>query len=293
MNKTRIVPVLLATLVGSASVAVLVGFASGRAAAPARSSQAAVSVGKQLQNDFVRVYRQVAPSVVQIQTAGGLGSGIVFDSKGNIVTNAHVVGEAKTFTVTTSTGKQLKGSLVGTFVADDLAVIRVRASGLSPAAFADSSRLEVGDIAIAIGNPLGLDFTVTAGIISAKGRSNELRGLNQNQYAIQDFIQTDAAISFGNSGGPLILRPFILDFQEELGAAFTAHFCGELVDRGADHLRLLEGIGIALAASGQPSDEFAHRTHFGWRIERFFGLTDTFADPGEIFHLHSASSSIR
>src|SRR3954454_5381188 len=109
----------VAIIVVSACVAVLVGFASGRATSTTRT---ALSPGAALQNVFASVYRTVSPSVVQIQTSEGLGSGIVFDTKGNIVTNAHVVGDAKAFTVTTSTGKQYKGSLVGKFEADDLAV---------------------------------------------------------------------------------------------------------------------------------------------------------------------------
>src|SRR6185312_320672 len=146
MNRIRLP---LAIVVVSACVAVLVGFASGRATTSAHTS---VSAGAALQNVFVSVYRQVGPSVVQIQTAEGLGSGIVFDGKGDIVTNAHVVGNAKSFTVTTSTGKQLKGTLVGTFPADDLAVIKVAGGSLRPAAFADSSKVRVGDLAMAIGN---------------------------------------------------------------------------------------------------------------------------------------------
>src|SRR5262249_53422592 len=146
----------------SAGIAVLVGFASGRATSTAPPN----STGVALQNAFVSVYRTVSPSVVQIQTSEGLGSGIVFDAKGDIVTNNHVVGSAKTFTVTTSTGKRLKGSLVGTFEADDLAVIKVSVGGLRPAQFADSSKLNVGDLAIAIGNPLGLQSSVTQGIVS-------------------------------------------------------------------------------------------------------------------------------
>src|SRR5207248_8361644 len=146
MNRIRL---SLVIMVISACVAVLVGFASGRATSTTRASN---STGAALQNAFVSVYRKVSPSVVQIQTSEGLGSGIVFDAKGDIVTNAHVVGTAKTFTVTTSTGKQLKGSLVGTFEADDLAVIKASGAQLQPAAFADSSKLGVGDLAMAIGS---------------------------------------------------------------------------------------------------------------------------------------------
>ena len=191
----------LAILILSACVAVLVGFASGRATTSStHSSQASLSTGAALQNAFVSVYRQVSPSVVQIETSEGLGSGIVFDGKGDIVTNNHVVGSAKTFTVTTSTGKRLKGTLVGSFPADDLAVIKVPGSGLRPASFADSSKLRVGDLAMAIGNPLGLRSSVTQGIISALGRQ-EPEG---NGFVLQNAIQTSAAINPGNSGGALV-----------------------------------------------------------------------------------------
>ena len=182
------------------TVAVAVGFASGHAA---RSSGTASSLsgGAALQNTFVSVFRKVSPSVVQIQTSEGLGSGIVFDGKGDIVTNYHVVGTSTTFQVTTSTGKNLTGKLVGTFPQDDIAVIKVPAgSGLKPAAFANSSALRVGDIAMAIGNPLGLQSSFTEGVVSATGR-DEPEG---NGYTLQNAIQTSAAINPGNSGGALV-----------------------------------------------------------------------------------------
>jgi S1-C subfamily serine protease len=194
MNRIRLPLVIM---VISACVAVLVGFASGRATSTTHTS---LSTGAALQNAFVSVYRKVSPSVVQIETSEGLGSGIVFDTKGDIVTNAHVVGAAKTFTVTTSTGKQFKASLVGTFDADDLAVIKVSGAGLHPATFADSSKLRVGDLAMAIGNPLGLQSSVTQGIVSALGRQ-EPEG---NGVVLQNAIQTSAAINPGNSGGALV-----------------------------------------------------------------------------------------
>jgi putative serine protease PepD len=200
MTRSKLALMILAL---SGAVALLVGFASGRAttsATTAATSAAANSIGAQLQNAFVSVYRKVSPSVVQIQTSEGLGSGIVFDSKGDIVTNYHVVGTSKTFTVTTSTGKQFKGTLVGTFQADDLAVIKISGANLHPAIFADSSKLRVGDIAMAIGNPLGLQSSVTEGIVSALGR-DEPEG---NGVVLQNSIQTSAAINPGNSGGALV-----------------------------------------------------------------------------------------
>ncbi len=189
------VPIVI--LVASAFVAVGVGLASGKAATSTASSIPAATA---LQNAFASVYQKVSPSVVQIQTSEGLGSGIVFDSKGDIVTNDHVVGSAKTFTVTTSTGKNLTGKLVGAFVQDDLAVIRVSGAGLRPASFANSDKLRIGDIAMAIGNPLGLSSSFTEGLVSALNRQ-EPEG---NGVILQSAIQTSAAINPGNSGGALV-----------------------------------------------------------------------------------------
>src|SRR5262245_44152143 len=143
MTRLRIPFAILAV---SGVVALLVGFNTSRqtnlATAASQGALVAPNSAAQLQNDFVNVYRKVGPSVVQIETNEGLGSGIVFDAQGHIVTNAHVVGTAKSFTVTTSKGRQLKGSLVGTFPADDLAVIKVSSSaGLRPAIFANSSKV--------------------------------------------------------------------------------------------------------------------------------------------------------
>jgi putative serine protease PepD len=153
-----------------------------------------------MQQQFVRVVKQVGPSVVLIRTSEGLGSGVVFGSGGDIVTNNHVVDNAKGFQVTLASGRQYRARLVGTFPADDLAVLHVDAAGLRPAAFADSSRLQVGDVALAIGNPLGLQSSVTEGIVSALGRTvNEEGGV-----ALPNVIQTSAAINPGNSGGALV-----------------------------------------------------------------------------------------
>jgi putative serine protease PepD len=153
-----------------------------------------------LQQQFVKVVKQVGPSVVLIRTSEGLGSGIVFDAKGDVVTNDHVVDNASGFQVTLADGKQYPARLVGGFPADDLAVLHVDATGLHPAGFADSSALAVGDVTLAIGNPLGLQSSVTEGIVSALGRTvNEDDGV-----ALPNVIQTSAAINPGNSGGALV-----------------------------------------------------------------------------------------
>jgi S1-C subfamily serine protease len=192
----------LAALATLALVLLLAGCGTtvtGTAAAATTSLDVAPSA-QALQQQFVSVVKQVGPAVVLIRTSEGLGSGIVFDAKGDIVTNDHVVDSASNFQVTLANGKQYRARPVGSFPADDLAVLHVDAAGLHPAAFADSSRLEVGDVALAIGNPLGLQSSVTEGIVSALGRTvNE-----DNGVALPNVIQTSAAINPGNSGGALV-----------------------------------------------------------------------------------------
>lgn len=153
-----------------------------------------------LQTDFVNVVGQVSPSVVTIETKIGLGSGIVFDAKGDILTNNHVVAGSTRFTVILADGRKLAGTLVGTYPNGDLAVIHVAATGLQPATFGDSSTLAVGDIVLAVGNPLGYQGSVTEGIISALGRSVS----ESKTVTLPNVIQTSAEINPGNSGGALV-----------------------------------------------------------------------------------------
>ena len=129
---------------------------------------------------------------------GGLGSGVIISADGYIATNNHVIQGADRVTVTLDDGRELSAKVVGRDPQTDIAVIKVEATSLPAITFADSGKTEVGDRAIAIGNPFGIGETVTTGIISAKGRRPGL-GL-----AYEDFIQTDAAINPGNSGGPLV-----------------------------------------------------------------------------------------
>ncbi len=176
--------------------------ASGSPSAPAPSS------GNQLQDDYQKVIANVLPSVVQITTTSGLGSGIVYDTKGDIITNAHVVGSAKTFTVTlANSSKALQATLVGSYPDSDLAVIKLDSppSGLKPAAFGDSGKVEVGQITLAMGSPLGLSSSVTQGIVSATGRTvSEPKGGDSPGATIGNMVQTSAAINPGNSGGALV-----------------------------------------------------------------------------------------
>jgi putative serine protease PepD len=164
--------------------------------APPASADGATS----LQQQLVSVVRAVSPSVVQIETPQDLGSGVVFDASGDVVTNAHVVGNATRFVVTLASGDRHPATAVGRDAANDLAMIRIAGARPRPATFADSSQVEVGDIALAVGNPLGLRSSVTEGIVSAVRRSVP----EGDGVTLSSAIQTSAAINPGNSGGALV-----------------------------------------------------------------------------------------
>ena len=156
---------------------------------------------------YADVVRQVLPSVVLISTGEGLGSGVVLDRAGNIVTNAHVAGDATEFKVQVPGDPAPRAaSLVGSYPPDDLAVIRVAdPSGLQPAKFGDSAKAQAGDVVLAVGNPLGLSSSVTSGIISATGRVvAEPASGGSPGATLPDAIQTSAPINPGNSGGALV-----------------------------------------------------------------------------------------
>jgi S1-C subfamily serine protease len=201
--------VALAIACVGVAVAGCSGGAGSDTRAPARNAAAttittaagAPSAAAGVEQMFVRVVERVRPSVVEIATGTGLGSGVIYDNDGNIVTNAHVVGDAATFKVALADGRVLDGTLVGTYPPDDLAVVRVKAEGrLHPASFADSSRVKVGQIVLAIGNPLGLESSVTSGIVSFNGRTVS----EGNGVLLPSTIQTSAPINPGNSGGALV-----------------------------------------------------------------------------------------
>jgi putative serine protease PepD len=184
-------------LAAAALLAVMLAACGASASSPAAST---TSSSFKLQSEYVKLVQDVGPSVVLIETSVGLGSGIIYDARGDIVTNNHVVTGSTTFMVITSTGKQYPATLVGAYPPDDLAVIRIQATGLHPATFANSSNVQVGDIVMAIGNPLGLQSSVTEGIVSAM-RTAIPEG---NGVTLPSAIQTTAAINPGNSGGALI-----------------------------------------------------------------------------------------
>lgn len=176
------------------------------------------SVDSQLLDSYSKtvtgVVRNVASAVVHIRVSKKVrdprngnnaeqpayGSGFVISTDGFIVTNNHVIEDSSSITVTFIDGTELNATLTGNDPSTDLAVIKVYGGDLKPLLFADSSLLEPGQIAIAIGNPLGLQHTVTTGVVSATGRT--LRA--NNGRLIDEIIQTDAALNPGNSGGPLL-----------------------------------------------------------------------------------------
>jgi S1-C subfamily serine protease len=178
---------------------------------------------------FVSVAKKVKPSVVNVFTAQivhesplrglpgfgelfglpqrdrvqrSLGSGFVLDAQGYLVTNYHVVRGADQILVQLEDGREAPATAIGAEPAIDVALLHVNEPGLTPVSLGDSNSLEVGEWVVAIGNPFGLAHTVTAGIVSAKGRDYRDIGVKQRGY--QNFIQTDASINPGNSGGPLV-----------------------------------------------------------------------------------------
>ncbi|WP_340380548.1 trypsin-like peptidase domain-containing protein [Streptomyces sp. SS7] len=183
-----------------------------QAAEATRAAQAAVrppgQAAEELQGDFQRVIKDVLPSVVQIETDSGLGSGVVYDGGGHIVTNAHVVADGRTFRVTTANSKKpLTATLVSAYPEQDLAVVKLDSvpAGLRAASFGDSSKVQVGQVVLAMGSPLGLASSVTEGIVSATGRTvSEGSDGGGTGATLANMVQTSAAINPGNSGGALV-----------------------------------------------------------------------------------------
>ena len=219
-------PIALSAVLGAAVALIVSGGSSSTHSTttvfqPSSSSSAAIptafnNAGKTL--SINQIYRQDSPGVVDItetstsstptpfgnqtQKSEGEGAGVVYDTKGDILTDEHVVAGAQTVTVHFQDGTNAKATVLGTDPSTDVAVIKVNvpASQLHPIPFADSSAAQVGDPVVAIGSPFSLPETTTQGIVSAVGRSIQA----PNGYTITGAIQTDAAINPGNSGGPLL-----------------------------------------------------------------------------------------
>ena len=200
---------MAAIVIGGSGVAVgaAVTESTASGSTPPATSSPAVPGGSAGTASYAGVVRQVLPSVVLIRTTEGLGSGVVLDRSGNIVTNAHVAGSATTFQVQVAGDTAPRTArLVGTYPPDDLAVIRADdPSELQPATFGDSDRVQAGDVVLAIGNPLGLSGSVTQGIISATDRAvTEPAAQGAAAATLPGAIQTSAPINPGNSGGALV-----------------------------------------------------------------------------------------
>ncbi|MEV6755721.1 trypsin-like peptidase domain-containing protein [Streptomyces sp. NPDC051214] len=241
MTVSRIRTVTAAVAVASG---LLVSGCSGTGSGDSGESttQAAPMAESDLQDAYQQVIGDVLPSVVQIDASDSLGSGVVYDDKGHVVTNAHVVGKEETFKVTTATGEQaLTAKLVAAYPEQDLAVIKLDnpPSKLEPAKFADSTKAKVGQIVLAMGSPLGLSSSVTQGIISATGRTvSEPRTEGAAGATIANMVQTSAAINPGNSGGALVT----LD-SEVIGIPTLAATDPQMGDSAAP------GIGFAIPSS--------------------------------------------
>jgi serine protease Do len=194
----------------------------------------------------------------------GQGSGFVIDPRGYVVTNRHVVKGAKEVRVSFSHGADRRARIVGSDEHTDLAVLQVQLDGLVSAEFGDSDQVEVGDWVLAIGNPFGLEQSVTAGIVSAKGRSSVVEKLD-----VQDFLQTDAAINPGNSGGPLVdLKGRVIGVNsaiwsksggyEGVGFAIPSKIAKSVVDQLIATGKVNRGwLGVSsatVASSGVPAD---------------------------------------
>ena len=180
-------------------------------ATAAKDSLSLNSIFKQVENSVVQITRKVPPSSIlptpESENATALGSGFVYDNKGRIITNNHVVGDAKIVDITLVDGNRYTANVIGTDIFSDIAVLEIvgnltqQSPPLNPLIIGNSSELEVGEQVIAIGNPFGLAGTMTTGIISQIGR---LLPDPQTGFSIPNAIQTDTIINPGNSGGPLL-----------------------------------------------------------------------------------------
>jgi putative serine protease PepD len=267
---------LTLVILGAAACSSPAGSGTGSASATPPPAAAPSGAASSLEQQYEQVVSRVLPSVVEISTSSGSGSGVVYDTKGDIVTNAHVVGTATTVQVgLASGGKTLAARVVGVFAPDDLAVIKMEtgAGSLRPGSFGRSASVRVGELVLAMGNPLGLTGTVTDGIVSATGRT-VAEGQGSSAVLISA-IQTSAAINPGNSGGALVNLagqvigiPTLAAASPQLGGAAAGigfaipsdtvtSIAGQLIATGKVSNSGRASLGIAAQtvadASGQPA----------------------------------------
>ena len=284
MPSNRIVAtVAAAAVIGGGAGAAIATLADGGSSAKTTTITTAAAGANVANTDLSvgQVAKDATKSVVEIDatSSGGdqsfpfgnngsqsaEGTGFVYDTKGDIVTNQHVISGASTVKVKFSDGSTYTANVVGSDSSTDIAVLHVNApsSKLVPLALADSSKVSVGDGVVAIGNPFGLDGTVTSGIVSAVGREIS----SPNDTPIEGAIQTDAAINHGNSGGPLLnLHGEVIgitsQIQSEGGGNDGVGFRGAVehgqVDRGAADL---ERQGTACAARRDTGRHRQRRSH--------------------------------
>jgi putative serine protease PepD len=212
MRRTLVGVAVLAAVVGATAGAATVALASSHnktvASGITVTTKTAQNSAAVTDNTIAGAAKKITPSVVTIQVSGssesGTGSGVIMNTAGDILTNDHVVsvaGSGGTIVVQTSDGRSAPATIVGVDTTDDLAVVKVGLTGLTPATFADSNAITVGQQVVAVGAPLGLSDTVTSGIVSATKRT--VRSGDDDQ-AVFAAVQTDAAINPGNSGGALV-----------------------------------------------------------------------------------------
>lgn len=202
---------------------------------------------------------------------GGLGSGFIFASDGQILTNAHVIDKAKRIQVTLSDGRTFDAGLIGSDPTVDVAVLRIGADHL-PVAELGRSQLRVGQLVIAVGNPYGLNWTVTAGVISALGRTLDVPG----SHKMTDLIQTDTPINPGNSGGPLVdsmgrvigITTAMLPMAQGLGFSVPLDTVKTVVARIAAQKREASNDGVSIGVGGM-------RTRLDEALQRSLHLTQT------------------